>query len=322
MNTLRSLSIFISRIPPGMLLLLIVGFASLSAFLVTSELERSKLALDDEKNRIENARKAMGTVVVAIKDLPEGKSITADMLEEKKIPIGTIPADALTSSAMAGGRVTKYGITVGQIVSQHDLAPVGITQGFESRLKPGKRAITFAVDTNSGVAGFINPESRVDVISMVGGGADTKVAPILSDIEIIAVGQMYHREPGGSQAVPVNSVTVAITPEDVQKLVKGVAASKLYLALRSEGDHIPIATVDVTSLYPSRVSPDESTTQIASKVPPPPLSGDVLPTTEFGDQPLEPQTPGAIGQLPTRPNHEIEVWSASSKQLIEVPSLH
>ena len=73
---------------------------------------------------------------------------------------------------MATGRIAKYGILAGQIVSQHDLAPQGISLGFEAKLKEGMRALTFGVDNNSGVAGFVNPDSRVDIIAMVGTGAE------------------------------------------------------------------------------------------------------------------------------------------------------
>ncbi len=65
------------------------------------------------------------------------------------------------------------------------------------------RALTFGVDNNSGVAGFVNPDSRVDIIAMVGTGADTKAAPILSDVEVIAVGQLYQKSPGQSYCYTV-----------------------------------------------------------------------------------------------------------------------
>jgi len=310
----------ISRIPPAMLLAIIVGIAGVTTMLVTGQLETQRIAYEKSKLDIEAKSKATGTVVVALKDVPEGVTVASEFLEEKKIPVGNIPTDALSTSAMAAGRVTKYGITAGQIVSQHDLAPIGIALGFESRLKPGMRAITFGVDTNSGVAGFINPESRVDVMSMVGSGYETKVAPILSDVEVIAVGQMYQKQPGGAQAVPANSVTVAVSPDDAQKLVKGVAASKVYLSLRSQGDHAPVITVDVTSLFPKKLN-DSDSPQIAvanPDLPPPPPNMPDAPTLE--DPALTPSEP-LTGAAPIgKANHEIEMWNGGNKQVIELPS--
>jgi len=152
---------------------------------------------------------------------------------------------------------------------------------------------------------------------MVGSGAETRVAPILSDVQVIAVGQVYQREAGASQAMPTNSVTVAINPEDAQKLVKAVAASKLYLSLRGQGDHAPLLTVDVTQLFPRKME-EPGRNQLADLPPPP--SQDLapsLPSPEFADQATtsaEAQEAAKIQPV----NHEIEMWAASARQVINV----
>ncbi len=313
MNPLRSLFLSISRIPPAMMLLLIVGLASLVTFQVSNYVNGTKSKYDDELNRMKQAQAAKGKVVYAIRDIPEGTSIPMDYLEERELEVGKIPVDSVSNASLVAGRVSKFGIAAGQLLSQHDLAPQGMTLGFEARLKQGMRAITFGVDNNSGVAGFLNPESHVDVLAMVGAGADTKASPILSDIEVIAVGQTYQRQPGQQAATPASSVTVAVTPEDAQKLVKAVAASKLYLSLRNEKDHQPIATVDVTSLFAKTVKADPAVAILPEptrfNVPEPPsLNG--LGGTEQSSAALPPQ----------QPPHEIEVWAASRKDVVCVPA--
>ncbi len=86
------------------------------------------------------------------------------------------------------------------------------------------RAITFGIDNNTGVAGFVNPDSHVDIMSIVGGWCRVqKAQPILSDVEAIAVGQSFTKAPGGA-ATPASSVTVALTPEDSQKLIKAISS--------------------------------------------------------------------------------------------------
>lgn len=319
MNSVRSLMIMISRIPPALLLAIVVGIAGVTTMLVTGQLERQKLAYEQTQADFEAKANAKGTVVMATKDVPEGVAISSEFLEEKQIAAGNIPTDALSSAAMASGRVAKYGIAAGQVVSQHDLAPIGITRGFDAKLRQGMRAITFGVDTNTGVAGFINPDSRVDIMSMVGSGSETKVAPILSDVEVIAVGQMYEKQPGGAQAVPANSVTVAVNPEDAQKLVKGVAASKVYLSLRSHGDHSPVVTVDVTSLFPRKETEGPTTIAAAQiELPPPPPTMPNAPTLE--DPALNPGIPSPSAEAIRKANHEIEVWNGGNKQVVEMPS--
>jgi Flp pilus assembly protein CpaB len=170
MNPLRALFLQLSRMPPALMLVLIIGLAVLVTMMVTSNQQAQEAALKAKEQDLVAKMSAKGKVVYAIKDIPEGSTIPVDSLEEKEIEQAKIPQDALTSASLAAGRVAKYGIQTGQIVSQHDLAPQGISLGFEARLKEGMRAVTFAVDSNSGVAGFVTPESHVDVISMVGAG--------------------------------------------------------------------------------------------------------------------------------------------------------
>ena len=313
MNPMRSLFLSISRIPPAMMLLIIVGLASLVTFQVSNYVNGTKDKYDNEISRIKEAQAAKGKVVYAIRDIPEGISIPMDYLEEKELEVGKIPVDSVSNASLVAGRVSKFGIMSGQLLSQHDLAPQGVTLGFEARLKQGMRAVTFGVDTNSGVAGFLNPESHVDVLAMVGAGAETKASPILSDVEVIAVGQTYQRQPGAATATPASSVTVAVTPDEAQKLVKAVAASKLYIALRNDRDHQPIATVDVTSLFAKPIHANPELTML----PEPTKLGIPEPPSLTGlGNPAE----TSAATAPPVPAHEIEVWAASRKDVVSVPA--
>jgi len=64
-----------------------------------------------------------GNVVYAVKDISEGTVINLDDLTEREILLSRIPEDSMRSSADVAGRVAKYGISSGQIISRHDLAP-------------------------------------------------------------------------------------------------------------------------------------------------------------------------------------------------------
>jgi len=183
------------------------------------------------------------------------------------------------------------------------MAPIGVSVGFESKIHEGQRAVTFAVDNQSGVAGFVAPGSHVDIIGIVGNGSTTKALPILSDVEVVAVGGNFQKSSGASAAVPASSVTVALSPEDSNKLIKGVTAGKLYLTLRSEKDHTPLAVMDVTNMFEKPPVPRSEVAALPppSALPPPPLPG--VPAKG-----LEPTPP------PPPPLHEIELWSGSKKR--------
>ena len=154
---------------------------------------------------------------------------------------------------------------------------------------------------------------------MVGAGGETKAAPILSDVEVIAVGQTFQKAPSGTAAAPASSVTVAVTPEDAQKLLKAINASKLYLTLRSGTDHTPVATVDVTSLFPKAAAiPKDAITSLPppQSLPPPPLPGpDAGPMPPGGLMPMVWHQPVNVPP----PVHEIEIWSGSKKDVLSVP---
>jgi hypothetical protein len=115
----------------------------------------------------------------------------------------------------------------------------------------------------------------------------------------------------------VNSVTVEVNSQDATKLIKALAASKLYLALRHSDDHTPVATVDVTSLFPRAARP--AVDAIASLNPPPqslPLPEPPLPNQ------IEGTNSGSFSgiQVPTPPPlHEIEIWSGAKKDVLSVP---
>ncbi|HEY9773853.1 MAG TPA: Flp pilus assembly protein CpaB [Planktothrix sp.] len=312
MNPLRSLFVQLSRIPPAAMLVAILGLAVLVTTIVTDMLHKQEANYLAKQQDLQNRLDAKQTVVYAVKDIPEGQMIPSEALEERKIEAGKAPQDALGSATLASGHVAKYGIGSGQIISQHDLAPQLAQSTFESRLKDGMRAVTFAVDNNSGVAGFVTPESHIDIIGMVGNGAETKAAPILSDVEVIAVGQTYQRQQNGN-AIPSSSVTVAVTPEDTQKLVKAVVASKLYLSLRNGSDHTPIATVDVTSLFPK--APAQHETNLVGLLPPPPS-----PAGNIDLPPAPGQlSSGTTAVPPPAPMSEIEQWSGGKKDVLSFP---
>lgn len=311
MNPFRALLLSLSRMPPAVILLVIIGLAVLVTMMVTGKMGESEKMAKQQEEALKAKYEQKGKCVYAIKDIPEGATIPADALEEREELTSKIPPDALGNTSLAIGRIAKYGIPAGQLVSQHDLAPIGVSVGFESKIKEGMRAVTFAVDTNSGVAGFVAPGSHVDILATVGGGAQTKAQPILSDVEVIAVGGMYQKSSGASGAIPATSVTVGVSPEEAAKLIKGIKAGSLYLTLRSDKDHTPVAVVDVTALFEKPAAPRAEVAALPppSALPPPPLPGGL---GGVGGK-AEPAPP------PPPPLHEIELWSGSKKEVLSVP---
>ncbi len=329
MNPLRMLWLNITRLNPVVLVAIVLVMAVIAMVVTNKQFSEQ----EDEKNRVkqeyESKMNAKGSVVLAKKDIPEGEIITSEMLELKETEQSKIPIDSIQNLQMAQGQTAKVNIAAGQMLRSSDFAVAAKVMTFDQKIKEGYRAVTFGVDTNSGVAGFITPESHVDIVASAGSAADTKASPILSDIEVIAVGQTFQKAGAGSgqAAAPASCVTVAVTPEDADKLIKAIMAAKLYLTLRSEKDNTPLATVDVTSLFqkagdngssggsnPNMPSDTTANLPAPNSLPaPPPIPG-------AGDSGVSPDTGnGGGGDVAPPPLHEIEIWSGSSKNVLQVP---
>jgi len=301
--------------PPFLMLLIIVGLAVTATMLYMQQSSQKDAQIANMKNAQQQEANQKGPIVYAAKDIPEGTEITADALEQREELIGKIPAGAMTSPSAGVGGIAAYPIQQGSIVLSNSVKPRIQTVGFEGKIKDGFRAVTFGIDSNAGVAGFVSPGAHVDILCITGSAGDTKAAPILSDVEVIAVGSTYRKAPGETQATQAPSITVLVNPEDAEKLVKGVTAGKPYLTLRNEKDHTPLATVDITALFPKPPKPEETGGEVASSLPPPSLPPPPLPGA-----PAPGGDPGAANAPPPPPPmHEIELWSGSKKEVLSVP---
>jgi pilus assembly protein CpaB len=301
MNPLRSIFLGISRIPLSVMLLVIVVLAIGVTTLILSYLHEQETKT---ANAIKAAQQAqlgdLIRVVKAVKDIPEGTTISFDALEEKEIR-GQHAQGELSNATLAVGRTAKYLIPAGNVVTFGDLAPMEPVTGIEARLKPGYRAVTFPVDSSSGVAGFVAPGSRVDILASAGSGHDTNTGCILSDVEVIAVGDITQRAASGT-TYQGSTITVAVSPADTTKLIKAqIASGKLYMALRNQKDHAPIRVVDVTSLYKQPIA--------EINVPPVPF---IPPVGEQAVQNTD---------IQAARDHSIEVISGTRKETVSVPAI-
>lgn len=83
MNPLRALFLTLSRTPPALMLVMIVGLAVLITVTITSSSETSKAQLEEQKRIMQERANAKTKAVYVVKDIPEGAIIEADALVEK-----------------------------------------------------------------------------------------------------------------------------------------------------------------------------------------------------------------------------------------------
>ena len=182
-------------------------------------------------------------IVVAAADIPIGSTITEPQLKITSWPKDSIPPGSSGDIKAMVGRVVIRPISNGDAVTEQKLKPKAGApgSGFMTYIVPqGHRAITVAVNEVAGVAGFITPNDRVDVVltTPIPGSKDEKISKIiLQNVPILATGQITEQKEGKPVVVP--TVTLDLTPDDSEKLVLAGSKGTLQLLLRNIADSAP-----------------------------------------------------------------------------------
>jgi pilus assembly protein CpaB len=224
----------------------------------------------------EAAKNETVPVVVAAADVPRFVSMTADHLTVRDCPKDLVPPGALTSIDEAVNRITLNPVARGETLLDSRLAPRGSGRGMGPGIARGKRAFTIQTpNVASGVAGFILPGSKVDVLLTVSGyGANDTTGggstiTLLQNVEILAVDQRVDAPAENKvDAKELRSVTLLVTPEEATKLDLGQNKGALHLSLRNPEDeqhvHATRATLaDIGLVERVKEAPKDATTQAA-----------------------------------------------------------
>jgi pilus assembly protein CpaB len=125
------------------------------------------------------------------------------------------------------------------------------------------RAAAVRVDDVVGVAGFIHPEDRVDVLVTIRpDNAEPTAKVILQNVKVLAVGvQVDVEAKNRGKAIPVTVATLLVSPEQSEKLALASVQGKVLLTLRSWADQGQVAT--------SGVAPSALLAEGARRPPPP-----------------------------------------------------
>jgi pilus assembly protein CpaB len=177
-------------------------------------------------------------VVVAKKDLPPAIKLGPDSLKVEEWPAGGVPKGSFPRGEMLENRVTAYAFSEGEPIVEKKLAPPGTSPGLTALLPASKRAMTVKVDEASGVAGFVSPENRVDVVVTVDKGDYNKnpmAKLIFQNLKVLGVGQKIEHRPGDKPQI-VPTVTLEVTPEEGERLALAAQEGRISLVLRGQND--------------------------------------------------------------------------------------
>ncbi|MDX5373759.1 MAG: Flp pilus assembly protein CpaB [Pseudomonadaceae bacterium] len=178
----------------------------------------------------------MQGVLVAAVEIPFGTMIEAQHITLVLMPKGTAPDDSFDSPEKAIGKIATFSMLRGDILRSARLAEHLGGSTLASLIETDKRAISVRVDDVVGVAGFLLPGNRVDVLATKKtGNANAQAETILEDLRVLAVDQTASTDK--TQPVVVRAVTLEMTPQEAEILVKAMAEGRLQLALRNPLDN-------------------------------------------------------------------------------------
>lgn len=180
------------------------------------------------------------SVVYASTDIEPTLEILDSMVEVRHVSKGSAPETGFGDASEVVGRVTTYPIPKGTPIAAMLLAPKGTPPGMAVMIEEGFRAVAVKIDESAGVAGWIKPGSRVDVIAMLSNpdrsqGNQSFSKLILQNVEVLAVGQDLGKT-GDTAAAITRTVTLSVAPADVPRLHLAETKGKLRLAMRGQRD--------------------------------------------------------------------------------------
>jgi pilus assembly protein CpaB len=179
-----------------------------------------------------------GKIVVAAQNLGVGARLTAADLRLSPWPASAPIEGSFTSIAEVIDRGVVVPMIPNEPVLQSKLAGKDGGAGLASTIREGMRAVAVKVNEVIGVAGFVVPGTRVDII-LSGSPQNTNQAEmaktIIENVEVLAAGKNVAHDAEG-KPLDVQVVTLLVTPEDSQKLALAGANGTIQLALRNPLD--------------------------------------------------------------------------------------
>ncbi|MCI2400417.1 Flp pilus assembly protein CpaB [Aliiroseovarius subalbicans] len=219
------------------LALVLAGMAAFGARLWLNT-ERAQLA-SEASRPVQVELEEKNTIVVAKVVLQFGQRLTRDKLEEiewaaSELPKGTFSSmDQLVSNDEEAARFVVSSIEIGEPIFAANITQPGQRAKLSTALTPGMKAAAIRVNDVLGVAGFVLPGDRVDIMLTQDSGGKAFVDVLLQGVKVLAIDQIA--DDRKDQPSVVRTVTFEVSTEEAQKLALAASVGRLSLALRNIG---------------------------------------------------------------------------------------
>ena len=191
-------------------------------------------------NRLAASHQITSTVVVAAKEIPLGAIIHDEDLGTMQM-VGLVPKGVLVDRKVVVGRGVMSTLYEGEPIFESRLAAPGSGGGLAATIPAGMRACAVRVDEVVGVAGFVTPGMRVDILisGIPPGQVSTdgpRVKTLLQNIQVLSAGQDIQKDNEGKPH-PVQVVNLLVTPEQAEVLSLASNQTRIQLVLRNPLDN-------------------------------------------------------------------------------------
>jgi len=184
-------------------------------------------------------------VVVATADLTMGAEIKAEDLKVAQFPDKGAPEGAYSRIEEVVGRGVVVNIVRNEPILPAKLASKEAGSGLPPVIPEGMRAVSVRVNDVIGVAGYVLPGTRVDVLATASptqNTADMTTKVVLANVQVLTAGTRMEQDQKDGKPVQVTVVTMSVTPEQAERLALASTEGKIQLALRNPLDQSAPAT--------------------------------------------------------------------------------
>jgi pilus assembly protein CpaB len=193
----------------------------------------------NNNQRVETVQTPTQPVVVASADLQIGSEIKADDVKVLNFPAGQAPQGSFANTSEVVGRGLIVPIVASEPILVAKLASKEAGAGLPPVIPAGMRAVSVRVNEVIGVAGYVLPGTRVDVVATASPTQqfpDTVSKVVLANVQVLTAGTRMEQDQDGGKPVQVTVVTLLVTPEQAETLALASTEGKIQLALRNPLD--------------------------------------------------------------------------------------
>lgn len=315
------------------ILLISVSVGLLAAVLVYHALAGGKTHAAPSATRV--------PVVVTTRPIGARTVIEASAVRTIFRPAADRPTDSITSADEVVGQVAVTALSAGKPIPREAVTPRSAALGMAFAVPDGMRAVAIALNPLVGVAGFLQPGDRVDVVATFTVDELLVARTVLQDVTLLAIGSNTCPTEGGTSTAAkkdpfteVSNAILAVTPAQAEALILAEVGGKLRLTLRSARDQRNVTLAGARSdtlvgASPARRSmayaeprPVAYTSSVARPTGIPAHPRDGRPAPPAPVVPVSPP-PGVSNPKREPPDvermHSIETIRGTEKTIIQVP---